>query len=196
MVGRLACGAAALVEFQAGVIVFSAVDEDGYPFSEALAEEAAVFAGVFVAGFTGGDGAIVGGAEFAAVVGDAEHEESEVDQDIEDGLAGHFGAASPPSGGAEGAADFAVDLHPVFEHGFVPEAFHFPGEEPHIGGAADGDTFAPVDVIGFGVLDIEEADFGFGDAFGAFGDEFGHFGGITGVGVKEDEDTVHGDGGG
>lgn len=185
-------GGQALGLFTAGVFIVALVNQGGGPFGEALAEEAT---GVLGFGFAGGfhaDGAVVEGEVAGGVIGDAEDEESEIDQQGEEGLAGEFHAAAPGAGGGEGAGDFTVDFHPVREHGFVPESFHFPGDEAHVGGAAEGESVAPGDILGGGgFVDGAEADFGVGDALGAFGDQLGHGGGVTGGGVEEDKDAVH-----
>ena len=64
--------------FLEGVFGGAGVEEDGGPFGEAAAEDAA---GFLFAGFLGGDGAVVEGHLLAGVVSDSEDEEAEVHQD-------------------------------------------------------------------------------------------------------------------
>ena len=54
------------------MFIGAAVEEDGGPFGEAAAEDAAGFLGFLLAGFLGGDGAVVERHLLPGVVGDAE----------------------------------------------------------------------------------------------------------------------------
>ena len=181
--------------FFEGVFFGAAVVEDGGPFGEAAAEDAAGFLGFVFSRLLRGDGAVVEGHLLPGVVGDAEDEETEVHQDGEDGLAREFHAAAPPTRTAEGTGNLAVHRHPVLPHGFVPEPLHAPGEDPHVGRTAHGKAVAPEDVFRRGVRHGADADFGVGNGACALGDEFGHAGDVAGFGIEEDEDLVHGAGG-
>src|SRR3954471_4122250 len=165
------------------MLIFAAVDAGGGPLGEALAEKAARCLRFFGAGFFSVDGAIMEGESARCVVRHAEDEETEVHEDREDGLAGEFHPTAPPSGGTEGATDFAVNLHPMLVHDVVPKAFHFPGEDAHISWAADRNAIAPKDVFGCGIAEIAQANFRIGNSSGAFSHEFGHFGNVTCFGI-------------
>lgn len=162
----------------------------GGPFGEAAPEDAACLLGFgFARGFSG-DCAVMECHFVSGVIGDTEDEETEVDEDGEDRLAGELHAAAPAAGAAEGATDFAIDFHPLRSGDFVPEAFHFPRKHAHVGWASDGDTIAPDKVLCRCLVDVAEAHIGFGDLQGTVADEFSHFRDVAGVGVKKDEDAV------
>lgn len=99
---------------------------EGGPFGEAAAEDAAGLHGFGFAGGFGCHSTVVERHFVSGVIGDAEDEETKVDENGEDGLAGQFHAAAPTASAAEGAADFAVDFHPLGAGDLVPEPFHFP----------------------------------------------------------------------
>jgi len=79
-------------------------------------------------------------------------------------------------------------------HGLIPEAFHLPAQNAHVGGAAHGNAVAPQHVVGSRFVHRPQAYLGIGNGTGAFGHELGHAPGVAGGGIKQNEDLVHGSG--
>jgi hypothetical protein len=91
-------------------------------------------------------------------------------------------------GAAEGAADPAVQLHPMGTDRLVPEALHPPRQDTHVGGASHRDPLAPDHVVGGRFFDRFQADFRTFKAGGTFGHEAGHFTDVAGFRIEQDED--------
>lgn len=173
------------------MLVQTMMDKGRGPFRQALSQEPAGFLIIRRTGFAGRDGSVVEGGHLGGVVGDTKNQKTVVHQNGENGLAGELHAATPTAGGAEGATDLAIDLHPGFRHGLVPELFHSPGENPHVRRTAHGQTVAPENILGFGLVDRTKPHFSVGYCFRTFSDELRHAGGIASPGIEENKNVIH-----
>jgi len=170
---------------------FSTVHKNSGPFCEALSEQSTGGLRIFGTRFFGRDRAVVKRRHLGGVIGHAKHEETEIHQYRENRLAREFHPATPAACGTECAPNLAIHFHPMLAHGFIPEPFHLPGQNAHIGWAADRDAIAPAHVFGRRIVYGTKSDFCFRNGSGALGNEIRHLAHIATARVEQDKDTVH-----